>query len=150
MTLSMLRDHAFVRGLTGKQLESLARHAVPVHFEENEVVLLEGERSTAFYLLTSGSAVIELRAPNYAVCVQELAPGCIFGWSALLDKQDTLFQVRSREQTTALRIDGHRLKTLCQEDPELGSEILHRTLEVVAGRVKATEMRFAEMCGVRL
>jgi hypothetical protein len=27
---------------------------------------------------------------------------------------------------------------------------LRRTLQVVAGRVKATEFRFAEMCGVRV
>jgi len=32
----------------------------------------------------------------------------------------------------------------------LGAEILRRTLQVVAGRVKATELRFAEMCGVRV
>jgi hypothetical protein len=35
-------------------------------------------------------------------------------------------------------------------EPELGTEILQRTLQVVAGRVKATEVRFAEMCGVRV
>jgi hypothetical protein len=28
--------------------------------------------------------------------------------------------------------------------------VLHGLLNVVAGRVKATEMRFAEMCGVRV
>ncbi len=147
MTLS---EHAFVRGLTAKQVESLAAHATLVRFEENEIVLVEGERSSAFFLLVSGSAAIELRTANYAVCVQELGPGSVFGWSALLDEQDTLFQVRARERTMALRIDGQRLKALCRTDPELGTEILRRTLAVVAGRVKATELRFAEMCGVRL
>ncbi len=150
LTLSMLNEHAFVRGLKPKQVESLAAHVTPVRFEENEIVLVEGERSAAFYLLVSGSAAIELRTATYAVCVQELGPGSIFGWSALLDEQDTLFQVRARERTMALRIDGQRLKALCRSDPELGTEILRRTLAVVAGRVKATEMRFAEMCGVRL
>jgi len=150
LTLSMLQEHAFVRGLKPNQLESLAAQVAPVRFEENEIVLVEGARSAAFYLLVSGSAAIELRAPNYAVCVQELGPGSVFGWSALLDEQDTLFQVRARERTVALRIDGQKLKALCRNDAELGSEILRRTLAVVAGRVKATEMRFAEMCGVRL
>ena len=35
-------------------------------------------------------------------------------------------------------------------DPDLGAEILLRILGVVAGRVKATEERFAEMCGVSM
>jgi hypothetical protein len=29
-------------------------------------------------------------------------------------------------------------------------EVLARALRVVAGRVRATEIRFAEMCGVRV
>src|ERR1017187_524259 len=31
--------------------------------------------------------------------------GNAFGWSALLDHHDTLFQVRARESSTALRLD---------------------------------------------
>jgi CRP-like cAMP-binding protein len=74
----------------------------------------------------------------------------MFGWSALLDDQDTLFQVRARERTTALKLDGARLAALCKKDTALGAEILRRTLRVVAGRVKATELRFAEMCGLKV
>ena len=39
---------------------------------------------------------------------------------------------------------------LRRTDPELGAEILLRILGVVARRVKATEERFAEMCGVSM
>jgi len=146
----LLRDHRFVRGLTAEQIDTLAAHATAVTFEENAVVLVDGRRSAAFYFLVSGSAAIELRATRYAVCVQALGPGDVFGWSALLDHQDTLFAVRARERMVALRIEGESLKTLCRTDPQLGGEILRRTLHVVAGRVRATEMRFAEMCGVKV
>ncbi len=82
--------------------------------------------------------------------VQALGPGQVFGWSALLEDQDTLFQVRAREHTTALQIDGSALKACCLSDPTLGTEFFHRILRVVAGRVKATEVRFAEMCGIKV
>jgi CRP-like cAMP-binding protein len=82
--------------------------------------------------------------------VQALVPGQVFGWSALLDHQDTLFQVRARECTEALRLDGEQLKAACQSDTQLGNEVRQRALRVVAGRVRATEIRFAEMCGVRI
>ncbi len=145
-----LADHEFMRGLSEDQLSVLAGLADEVTFEENQVILDDGQLSSSFYLLVSGSVAVELRTPRYAVCVQALGPGQVFGWSALLDHQDTLFRVRARERTSALRFDGATLKSLCRQDASLGTELLQRTLRVVAGRVRATEIRFAEMCGVRV
>jgi len=146
----VLRTHAFTQGFTEPQVETLAVLASRVVFAENEVVLVSGERSTSFYLLIAGSVAVELRTARYSVCVQALGPGQVFGWSALLDRQDTLFQVRARERTSALRLGGAALAAACRAEPQLGAEIYRRTLQVVAGRVKATEQRFAEMCGVKL
>ncbi len=146
----VLRDHAFTQGLSEAQIDRLAGIAKQVAFENNEVILVDGARSTSFFLLLTGSVVVELRAPQYAVTVQALGPGNVFGWSALLEDQDTLFQVRARERTTALQIDGATLKAYCMSDPALGTEFFHRILRVVAGRVKATEVRFAEMCGIKV
>jgi CRP-like cAMP-binding protein len=145
----VLRAHAFTSGLTDPQVDALAALATQVTFEENQVVLECGERSTSFYLLVEGSVAVELRTPRYAVCVQALGPGQVFGWSAFLDDTDTVFQVRSRERSAALRLDGAALNAAFHTDSQLGVEILRRTLQVVAGRVKATELRFAEMCGVK-
>ncbi len=148
--LEILRAHRFTRGLSDSQLSALLTLAKTVRFEADEIVLSDGQRSSDFYLLVSGSVVVELCAPQYAVCVQSLGPGDVFGWSALLEQHDTLFQVRSRERTEALRLTGPALQDLCRRDPVLGAEFLSRTLRVVAGRVKATEIRFAEMCGFRV
>jgi CRP-like cAMP-binding protein len=82
--------------------------------------------------------------------VQALGPGHVFGWSALLENQDTVFQVRAREQTSAMRIESTALQAICESDSALAAAILYRILRVVAGRVKATEIRFAEICGVRI
>ena len=145
-----LKEHPFTEGMSTAEVEALAKLATEVTFEEDEVVLVGGQRSMSFYVVTQGSVVVELSARRYVMCVQSLTAGSVFGWSALLDKQDTLFQVRARERTVALEIDGAALKSLCFESPALGTAILHRLLYVVAGRVKATEMRFAEMCGVKV
>jgi CRP-like cAMP-binding protein len=145
----VVRAHPFTHGLSESQVAGLAVLAANAAFAENDVILGAGERSTFFYLLVEGSVAVELRTPCYAVCVQALGPGQVFGWSALLEHQDTVFQVRARERTTALRLDGAALAAAFQTDPQLGVEILRRTLQVVAGRVKATELRFAEMCGVK-
>jgi CRP-like cAMP-binding protein len=147
---SILRDHSFVKGLAEEQIASLAAVATRVSFAENQIILADREHSSAFYFVVSGSVAVELRASRFALCVQALGPGQVFGWSALLDHQDTLFQVRARENTEALRVSGDDLKSLCHRDTPLGAEFLQRTLQVVASRVRATEERFAEMCGIRL
>lgn len=146
---AVLGAHAFTHGLSDPQVEALAALAAPVTFDENQVILESGERSTSFYLVLEGSVAVELRTPRFAVCVQAVGPGQVFGWSALLDHQDTVFQVRARERSKALRLDGAALAAAFRTDPQLGVEVLRRTLQVVAGRVKATELRFAEMCGVK-
>jgi CRP-like cAMP-binding protein len=151
MTLDrILRSHGFTKGLSDSQIAVLAALATEVTFDENELVLVDGQRSRCFYLVTKGSVAVELRAPTYIVSVQALGPGNVFGWSALLQDHDTLFQVRARERTTALRLDGSALKAACRDDSVLAAELLQRVLHVVAGRVRATELRFAEMCGVRV
>ncbi len=146
----LLRDHKFTHGLSETQIDHLAGISTQVVFEDNEVVLVDGARSNSFYLLLTGSVAVELRTPQYAVRVQALGPGDVFGWSSMLDDQDTLFQVRAREHTTALQMEGATLRACCKNDPALGCEVFHRILRVVAGRVKATEVRFAEMCGIRV
>ena len=148
--LEVLRAHRFTQGLNESQLSALAALAKPVSFETDEIVLSDGQRSPDFYLLISGSVAVELCAPRFTVCVQSLGAGDVFGWSALLTEHDTVFKVRSRERTAAMCLASSALQDLCRRDPVLGTEFLTRTLLVVAGRVKATELRFAEMCGFRV
>lgn len=151
MTLhDTLRNHAFMGGLADRHIAKLASLATEVTFAENEVILADRQESQYLYLLTSGSVNVELHAPSFTVSILVVGPGQAFGWSAVLEHQDTVFRVRARERTTALRIAGPDLTQACRDDGELGVEILLRTLQVAAGRIQATEAKFAEMCGVRI
>jgi CRP-like cAMP-binding protein len=151
MTLhETIKEHSFTAGLTDSQVAKLSEFAQEVSFKDNEVILVTGQQSKGFYLLLEGSVCIEVGARSYVVWVQILGPGDAFGWSALLDHHDTLFQVRAREASRALCLDGERLCAALHADSELGAEMLRRTLKLVAGRVQATESRLGEMCGVRM
>jgi CRP-like cAMP-binding protein len=147
--LEALRGHPFVAGLSETQLATLAAIAREVSFEENELVLMTGQRSKQFYLLLTGSVCIEARSRAYTVSIQPLGPGEAFGWSALLDHHDTLFQVRAREHATGLCLDGAALAEAFQVDMGLAAEMLRRALHLVAGRVQATEAMLAQLCGMR-
>ena len=133
MTLDCLRNHPFTRGLTQRQIHILCSLATPVIVEEDDIVLEEGQRSEAFFFVVSGSVVVEMTSPVCTINLQVLGPGEVFGWSSLLDMQDTLFQVRARERTTVLRLSGRSLIEAFLDDSELGAEFMRRTLKVVAG-----------------
>jgi CRP-like cAMP-binding protein len=145
-----LKDHRFTAGLADHQIDALAAMAREVRFAENELILKACEQSKHFYLLLSGSVCVEARMRAYTVRVQELGAGEAFGWSSLLDHHDTLFQVRAREGSVALCLDGADLAAVFASDPELAAEMLRRALKLVAGRVQATEARLAEFCGMRV
>lgn len=147
--VEVLRSHPFTEGMAEPLLKKLASMSRQVALEEDEIVFRAGERSGSFCLLLAGSACVEIRTPYYAICVQTLGPGDAFGWSSLLDEHHTVFQVRAREDSTALYIDGQELTEACRKDPKLGCEIFGRLSRVLAKRVKATELRLAEFCGPR-
>ena len=147
MTLEeLLRAHDFTKGLPQSQIASLATLATQVHFDEGQVLLFAGGPSEYLYLLISGSVAVELTAPQLTLTVQVLGPGQAFGWSGVLGDQQSFFQVRARERVSALRIRGSALAQRCRADEQLASELMVRTLRLVAEQVKATEARFAEMC----
>jgi CRP/FNR family cyclic AMP-dependent transcriptional regulator len=148
MTLERaLECNHFMSGFDPEELEKLASLAQTRSFEESDLMVTAGEQSRAFYVLLSGSASVEVETAFYSVRIQALAPGDAFGWSSLLDDYDTLFQVRAREQSSALCIDGPSMATLCKEDPELGVKLLRRVLRTVADRIRGLESSLAKFCG---
>lgn len=150
MLHEILAKHAFTAGLPESQIVKLASFAHKVNFKEDQPILRTGERSDYFYLLLAGSVCVEVVARGYSVRIQSLGPGEAFGWTALLDRHDTLFQVRAQETSIALCLDGACLSAALQEDPLLAAQLLRRVLKVAADRVQATESALGELCGIRI
>ncbi len=150
MTLEeTLNSHPFTQDLSAQHLAKLAVLAETAVFQENQVLLQAGDRAVHFYLVLSGSVSVELASSVCSVRIDAIGPGGAFGWSSLLESGNTLFRVRTRESTTALRMDGQQVVGLCHRDKELCSELLGRRLpELMAARLRGTEAKLAEFCGM--
>jgi CRP-like cAMP-binding protein len=144
--LAVLRSHPFTQGLGESQLEGLAEMAEVVDIEPELPLFGSGERSQYFYLLLSGTVFLELQTAGYTVRIQQLGSGEAFGWSALVDEPYRTFQVRALQAGRAVRLPGDRLVRACEADDRLGSLLFRRLAEMVAQRLRATEVRFAEFC----
>lgn len=146
----LLMEHPFTKSLSMPEIDKIAAVACEEAFACDQIILLAGERSRNFYLVLSGSVRVEACAPHHRVSIQTLGAGEAFGWSSLLGHHDTLFQIRAQQQTRVMRLDGARLSQACDEDPKFGLALFRRILELVAGRVKATESRLGEFCGIAM
>ena len=144
-TLSLLPIFSQLTPFEAEELSSLARE---VNFEQDDVILKAGRPSNSLYILLSGCVRVEVKAKAFSYCIQELGPGGVFGWSALLGHHDTLFQVRARDASHALRLDADDLSALFRRDAALEAKLLRQSLQIAADRIEATETKLAQLFGL--
>jgi CRP/FNR family transcriptional regulator, cyclic AMP receptor protein len=144
--LDTLRIHPFTQGFTPEHLEKLAGLAGQVRFQKNTIIFHEADESSFFYLLLSGSVVLEVTAPGRTLRVQTLGKGEELGWSSLLiPTPGKQFQARALEPVEALAFDGARLRRACDEECSFGYAIMRSALKVVASRLQATRKQLLDV-----
>ncbi len=140
-----LRTHPFAEGFKPEHIGKLAGMAGVVRFEKNAIIFREGDESSAFYLLLSGSVTLEVATGGRVLRVQTLGKGEELGWSSLLVGMSKRFQARAAEPVTALVFDGAWLRRACDEECAFGYAIARSTLKVIASRLQATRMQLLDL-----
>ena len=142
--LAALRHHPFVVEFESRHIERLAALARDVRFERGQVIFLEGDECSEFYLIVSGLVALEIAAPGHVFRVQTLFAGDELGWSSMLGSSGKQFQARSLERTEALAFESADLLAACHDDPAFGFALMHRLLGVVAKRLQATRVQLLD------
>jgi CRP-like cAMP-binding protein len=131
--------HPFVKGLTAAHLEVLTQCAMLTHFDAEQVIFHEGEIANRFYLIQSGTVSLETSVGETGVISIETAgPGDVIGWSWLFPPYYWHFSARALEPTEAIFFYGTRLRESCENDRELGFQVMRRITTVVMHRLQAT------------
>ena len=145
ITTQTLAEQPFLKGLSESQLTTLLADALPSEFAEGEQVFTEGDPANRFYLLISGSVAVELPSEDNPertpVLIETLGPGDVLGWSWLFAPYRWHFDARALTPVKAVFFYGTRLRSQCENDHELGYELMRRTAEVVVNRLHATRRR---------
>ncbi len=107
-----------LKGLSDDLLQRLADHAQSVTFLANDIVIGEGEKGDALYLLTHGHVIVyrEQQADNL---LAELKDGDFFGEMALLGDQVRTATVKAITPTTLLRLRRKDVLALAEIEPFL-------------------------------
>jgi CRP-like cAMP-binding protein len=138
-----LARHPFLAGLDRRYLRHLLGLASKKSFKASEMIFHEGKPANTFYLLTRGQVEIETPLLGCeAVPIQTLGEGEVLGWSWLLPPYEYHYSARAVEPTEAIALDGKALRGRCEEDHDLGYEMMKRFALVIVQRLAATRARY--------
>ena len=82
--------------------------------------------------------------PGQIVLELGIRAGDVLGWSWLFSPYTWHFDARTIEPTSAIFLYGSRMRQICEEQPEIGYDLMKRISEVVIKRLQGTRNHFAD------
>ena len=116
-------------------------------FEPAQQIFESGSPANRFYLILEGQVVLEseLAEPGVMLPVQALGPGDNLGWSWLFPPYLVHLSARAVTPTRTIFFYGTRLREQCEQDHELGYELMKRIAEVATECLRVTQLRLSEL-----
>jgi CRP-like cAMP-binding protein len=145
ISTTSLAEQPFLKGMSKQQLELLAENSMLAEFKADERIIYEGGPANRFYLILQGRVDLELSLPDGgSTHVQTLGAGDVLGWSWLYPPYLWHFDAHVVTPTKAIFFYGTRLRELCEENHDLGYELMKRVSEILIRRLQATRRELAE------
>jgi CRP/FNR family cyclic AMP-dependent transcriptional regulator len=142
----ILAQHSFFEELQPAYLDLLVGCASNVRFASGTYLFRQGEEASHFYLIRHGRIALEIHSPQRSpIVVETLEEGDILGWSWLIPPHLWRFDARVVDATRAIALDGKCLRTKCEENHDLGYELLKRFAHIVTQRLEATRLQLLDV-----
>ena len=144
----MLRDHAFARQLNSQHAETLDRCAQECTVAAGGYLWKQGDVSDVLYLICSGKVALEISVPNRGpIQIESVEKDEILGGSWLLPLSHWSFDARALTEVAAFRLDGTRLRQICEYDTVLGYHVLKAFAVATAQRLQLVRLRLLDFFG---
>jgi CRP/FNR family transcriptional regulator, cyclic AMP receptor protein len=140
----LLAEQPYFKGLSAPQLAAVTGCAKNVRFEAGEHLVRQGEDANEFFVIRQGKVALEASAPAGPITVQTLGDGDVVGWSWLVQPHVWRLGAVARELTRAISLDGACLRRKCEEDHDLGFELLKRFSFLISERLEATRLQLLD------
>ncbi len=134
-------------GLEPAQLELIAGCAQNDRASAGTMLLHEGEPANRFFLIRHGVVALELSSPGGPLVIQTLTDGEVVGWSWLFAPYRWQMDGRVVSDASLVRFDGACLRAKCEEDHELGYQLMRRFAANVIDRLQATRLQLIDVYG---
>lgn len=143
-----LAEHPFLLGMQKRHIELLVGCASNVRFDEGQYIFREGEEANEFFFVRHGKLAMEIFRPHKGgIVVQTLGPGDVLGWSWLFPPHFRHLDCRAVELTRAIALDGTCMRNKCEEDHELGYEIMKRFAHLMEDELSSMRLQLLDIYG---
>jgi len=146
----IIAAHPFFTDLDPAFTNLMVGCASNVKFKRGDYIFREGDPADTFYLIREGKVAVEISAPQHEpIIIATLEEGEILGWSWLLAPYQWKHQARAADNLRAIALDGKCLRAKCEENHDLGYEVLKRFARIIEQRLEATRLQLIDVYAVR-
>lgn len=146
----VLAEHPFFEGMKPEYIEVLVGCASNVRFDAGDYLCREGEDADRFFLLRHGKVAIQVHGGHLGpITIQTVEPGEVLGWSWLVAPHRWSYDLVALELVRAVALDGKCLRGKCDDNHDLGYELLRRFTTVMSERLDATRRQLLDVYGPR-
>lgn len=135
-------------GMSEEYLKLVAGCGRNVHFDTDAYLLREGDPADTFFLIRHGTVALEVHGPGRgALVIETLHSGDAVGWSWLFAPYRWQLDARTTESCSLVALDGACLRGKCEDDHELGYQLMSRFAADLVDRLQATRMQLLDVYG---
>lgn len=123
--VSALRHVELFDGLSEAQMVAIARAAERIVFKPGAIIIEDGARGEAAYLIVAGEAV-RLASPAEPHAVENVPRGSLVGEMAMLIEVEHSSTIAALNQVRALKLSRGSMHALMLADPKLADHLVAR------------------------
>jgi CRP-like cAMP-binding protein len=128
--------------------DRLAGLAKDVFFPADTRIFEEGERADRFWVIHTGSVVLDTPVPGLKpVGLEILGPGDLLGCSWLFPPYAWHLGAEAQTDVRAQEFDATIVRALALADPQFGEALSRRVAEIIAHRLQSSRLRLLDLYG---
>ncbi len=139
----ILAELPFFKGLDQRYLQLIVGCASELQFDAGKVIFREGEEANQCYIIRQGRVALEVTfvPEREPLTILTIGEGDVLGWSWLFPPHRWRFDARAVTSTHSIVLDGKYLRTKCEEDHDLGYELMKRCADIIEKRLQGMRKR---------
>jgi len=139
MSGNFFGELSIFQGFTPQECEQLRPLFIAIMEVEGSTIFEQGCPAEYLYLIVEGEVHVRFKPDDAPVItVAKVRPEGVVGWSAALGSPLYTSSAVCMTDCRMLMVRGEDLRTLCENNPEVGSQLLERLAALIAQRLRST------------
>lgn len=128
------------RFLTDDDESKLLGRAQPRHYDAEEVIVREGERTRSLYILRSGSARVERSHGEFSVEISVLKQGELFGEMGFVEEFSASASVIALSECEVEVVSEELVQAAADDEPAFAGRFYQSIAYILSRRLRATSV----------